>query len=205
VNNPEVREFLGSRRARITPQDAGLQPGGGGRRVPGLRREEVAVLAGVSVDYYIRLERGNLTGVSDSVLEALARALQLDEAERTHLFDLARADNDTSGAGRRPVPQARPRLGIQQLLDAMSDAPSLVRNPRLDMVAANRLGRALYSPLYTDSATPMNLARFTFLDPNAQDLFTDWDDVASTTVALLRTEAGRTPTTRTCRTWSASS
>jgi transcriptional regulator with XRE-family HTH domain len=192
-NRTDVREFLASRRARITPQDAGLWPGGN-RRVPGLRREEVAVLAGVSIDYYTRLERGNLTGVSDSVLEALARALQLDEAERTYLFDLARAANKTRNANQRRTTQPpRVRPGIQQLLDAMSDAPAFVRNAHLDIVAANRLGRALYSPLYTDPATPTNLARFTFLDPSAPDLFTDWDDVASTTVALLRTEAGRNP------------
>jgi transcriptional regulator with XRE-family HTH domain len=191
-NRNDVREFLASRRARITPQDAGLPPGGN-RRVPGLRREEVAVLAGVSVDYYTRLERGNLTGVSDSVLEALARALRLDEAERTYLCDLARAANETPNTHRRRTPPPRVRPGIQQLLDAMSDAPSFVRNASLDIVAANRLCRALYSPLYTDPAEPTNLARFTFLDRSAPDLFTDWDDVANTTVALLRTEAGRDP------------
>jgi transcriptional regulator with XRE-family HTH domain len=191
-NRTDVREFLASRRARIAPQDAGLRPGGY-RRVPGLRREEVAVLAGVSVDYYTRLERGNLTGVSESVLEALARALRLDDAERTYLFDLARAAIKTPTANRRRTTQPHVRPGIQQLLDAMSDAPAFVRNANLDIVAANRLSRALYSPLYTEPATPTNLARFTFLDPNAPDLFTDWDDVASTTVALLRSEAGRNP------------
>jgi transcriptional regulator with XRE-family HTH domain len=191
-NGNDVRDFLTSRRARITPEDAGL-PSGGNRRVLGLRREEVAVLAGVSIDYYTRLERGNLTGVSDSVLEALARALQLDEAERTYLFDLARTAKETPNANRRRTPRPRLRPGIQQLLDAMSDAPSFVRNAHLDIVAANRLGRALYSPLYTDPAKPTNLARSTFLDRSAPDLFTDWDEVANTTVALLRTEAGRNP------------
>src|SRR4051794_25648186 len=136
----EVREFLASRRARLSPRQAGLPDYGGTRRVPGLRRTEVALLAGVSPDYYVRLERGNLTGVSDSVLEAVARALQLDDAERGHLFDLARAANTRPRAQRRPPPQVR--LGIQQLLDAMTDAPAFVRNGRLDILAVNPLGRA---------------------------------------------------------------
>jgi transcriptional regulator with XRE-family HTH domain len=192
----DIRQFLATRRARISPQHAGLPVHSGNRRVPGLRREEVAVLAGVSIDYYTRLERGNLNGVSDSVLEAVARALQLDEAERAHLFDLARAANDTPAVRRRQPTQQRLRPGIQQLLDAMADAPAFVRNASLDIVAANRLCRALYSPLYTDPATRMNLARFTFLDPRATEFFPDWDDVANTTAALLRTEAGHAPLDR---------
>src|SRR6266487_2559464 len=141
----EISEFLTSRRARITPEQAGLPTyGAGPRRVPGLRREEVALLAGVSVDYYTRLERGNASGVSESVLEALARALQLDEAERAHLFDLARATHTTTRTRRRPAKQ-RVRPSVQRILDAMTAAPAFVRNGRMDILAANRLGYAFYS------------------------------------------------------------
>ena len=192
-NKDDVREFLATRRARVTPDQVGLPIHDSTRRVPGLRREEVAVLAGVSIDYYTRLERGNLTGVSDSVLEAVARALLLDEAERSHLFDLARSANNTaSPRKRRPTP-TRIRPGVQRLLDAMHDAPALVRNARLDVVAANRLGCALFAPAFADATTPANLARFTFLDEQATEFFADWDDVANATVALLRVEAGRSP------------
>ena len=191
-NSDDVREFLATRRARITPQQVGLPIHDSTRRVPGLRREEVAVLAGVSIDYYTRLERGNLTGVSDSVLEAVARALLLDEAERSHLFDLARQPT-TPPAPASADRHHRIRPGAQRLLDAMHDAPALVRNARLDVVAANPLGRALFSPAFADATTPTNLARFTFLDEQATEFFLDWDDVANATVALLRVEAGRNP------------
>ena len=126
-NRNEVRDFLATRRAKLTPEQAGLPLYGGHRRVAGLRREEVALLAGVSVDYYTRLERGNLAGASDSVLESLARALQLDEAERAHLFDLARAANATAATRRRP-PARRIRPSVQRILDAMNSAPAIVRN-----------------------------------------------------------------------------
>jgi transcriptional regulator with XRE-family HTH domain len=173
-------------------QQAGLPAYGGNRRVPGLRREEVALLAGVSVDYYIRLERGNLAGVSDGVLEALARALQLDEAEHAHLFDLARAANaGPRTRRRRPPQQIRPSL--QRILDAMTDAAAFIRNGRLDVLTANRLGYALYAPAFADPARPVNIARFQFLDPRAREFFPDWDVSVQTTVALLRTEAGRDP------------
>ena len=196
VNREDVSEFLATRRARITPHDVGLPTHGANRRVPGLRREEVAVLAGVSIDYYTRLERGNLAGVSDSVLEAVARALQLDEAERAHLLDLARTANNTSTSRRRRPSQNRVRPGMQRLLDAMTGAPTVVRNGRLDVIASNPLGRALLAPAFVDPTTPTNLARFTFIDPAARDFFVDWDDVANTTVAILRTEAGRDPADR---------
>ncbi|MBO2457971.1 helix-turn-helix transcriptional regulator [Actinomadura violacea] len=194
----EVRDFLASRRARITPRQAGLPAYGGNRRVPGLRREEVAMLAGVSVDYYIRLERGNLSGVSDSVLEALVRALQLDDAERAHLFDLARAAG-TGQRVRRPAPKVRP--GLQRMLDAMTDAPSIIRNGRMDILAANRLGRAMYWPVFQSprpsagrgGERPPNIARFQFLDPAGPGFFPDWNTAADITVALMRTEAGRDP------------
>jgi transcriptional regulator with XRE-family HTH domain len=192
-NRADVRDFLVTRRARITPQQAGLTFYGGNRRVPGLRREEVAMLAGVSADYYTRLEKGNLSGVSDSVLEAIAAALQLDEAERLHLFDLARAASTSPArAARRPSPrQVRP--GLQLILDGMTDTPAFVRNGRLDILAANALGRALYSPAFAGPARPVNLARFRFLDPAARDFYGDPADSARTTVALLRTEAGQDP------------
>lgn len=190
-NRNEIRQFLGSRRAAISPERAGLPAYGGNRRVPGLRREEVALLAGVSIDYYIRLERGNLGGVSETVLEALARALQLDEAERAHLFDLARAAG-TPARPRRPR-QQRIRPSVQFTLDAITGAPAFVRNGRLDVVGANRLGRALYSEMYLDPVRPVNHARFIFLDPHAADFYPDWNRAASDTVAILRTESGRDP------------
>jgi len=191
-NRSEVREFLASRRARITPEQAGLPVFGGTRRVLGLRREEVAMLAGVSVDYYTRLERGNLKGVSETVLDALARGLRLDDAERAHLFDLARAAGPTTARPRRRLPQ-EVRPSVQRILDAMTGAPAFVQNGRLDVLAANRLGRALYSEMYADPVRPANLARFVFFNPKSRDFFADWDRAANDTVAILRSEAGRDP------------
>jgi transcriptional regulator with XRE-family HTH domain len=187
----ETREFLTSRRAKITPDQVGLTAYGP-RRVPGLRREEVAVLAGVSVPYYTRLERGDMSGVSESVLEALARALQLDDAERAHLFDLARAAGPMAKRRRRSAPkQIRP--SVQRLLDAITGAPALVQNGRLDVLAANQLGCALYSELFRDPTRPANHARFTFLNPSSHDMYPDWERAANDGVALLRAEAGRDP------------
>jgi transcriptional regulator with XRE-family HTH domain len=186
----DISQFLTSRRAKITPQQAGL-PSYGQRRVPGLRREEVASLAGVSIDYYKRLERGDVSGASDSVLEALARALQLDDAERGHLYDLARAANPVAPKRTRPV-QQRVRPVVQRILDSMG-TPALVRNARVDYLAANALGRALYAPLFDSREQPANSARFTFLDPAADDFYADWDRVADDLVAHLRSEAGRNP------------
>jgi transcriptional regulator with XRE-family HTH domain len=190
VNRSDIREFLSSRRARISPETAGLPAYGGNRRVPGLRREEVALLAGISVDYYTRLERGNLGGVSETVLDALAGALQFDEAERAHLFDLARSANATSRARRRAAPQ-RVRPGLQRLLDSMTDAPAWIRNWRLDFLAANRLGYALHSELFADPVRPVNSARFVFLNPRSHEFFSDWERSANDIVAVLRSEAGR--------------
>ncbi|MGW0949544.1 helix-turn-helix domain-containing protein [Streptomyces sp. NPDC002623] len=190
----EIREFLSSRRAKITPEQAGLPTFGGHRRVPGLRREEVALLAGISAEYYARLERGNLRGVSESVLDAVARALRLDEAEHAHLRDLARTVHP--GAARRAPRPSRPqplRPALQRLLDAMTEAPACIFNGNLDIVATNRLGRALYDPVLTGGARPANFARFRFLDPRAADFYADLDASARTSVALLRTEAGRNP------------
>jgi transcriptional regulator with XRE-family HTH domain len=187
----EIKEFLASRRARVTPEQAGLTIYGGNRRVKGLRREETAMLAGVSVDYYVRLERGNLRGVSEQVLDALARALQLDEAERTHLFDLARAANVNAAARRRAAAQ-RVRPNVQRVLDLVA-APAWVRNARHDLLAANRLGYALYSELLTDPVSPPNNARYVFLNPRSRDFFIDWERAADDIVAMLRSEAGRNP------------
>jgi transcriptional regulator with XRE-family HTH domain len=198
-NRKELREFLISRRAKVTPQQAGLPTYGGHRRVPGLRREEVSLLAGMSVEYYTRLERGNAQGVSDSVLENLARALQLDDAERAHLFGLARRTSATP-ARRRPAQRVRP--GLQQLMDAMTDVPAFVQNGRLDVLATNALGRALYADLYDSdvvrgaAARPPHHARYTFLDRRSADFYPDWNLAARTGVALLRAEAGRNPDDR---------
>ncbi|GEK01033.1 helix-turn-helix transcriptional regulator [Streptomyces sp. ATE26] len=189
----DVREFLASRRAKITPQRAGLPAYGGNRRVPGLRREEVALLAGVSIDYYVRLERGHIAGASEEVLDAVANALQLDDAERAHLFDLARA------AARRPARRTRRPRGplpdsVLRVLRSMTDSPAFIRNGRLDILATNALGRALYAPLFPNAqARTTNIARSQFLLPGGRDFFPQWEESVNTTVALLRTEAGRAP------------
>jgi transcriptional regulator with XRE-family HTH domain len=190
----EIREFLTSRRARITPEQAGLPAfGRGNRRVKGLRREEVAMLAGVSSDYYIRLERGSLVGASDSVLDAIASALQLDDAEREHLFDLARIDNAASRRKHAPSTRQRIKPVIQQVLDAITEAAADVRNERGDIVASNRLGHALYSEIHAETVQPPNVARFTFLNPKAREFFVDWDKAATDVVAVLRATVGRHP------------
>lgn len=190
-NRSEVKEFLTTRRARITPDVAGLPAFGGNRRVPGLRREEVALLSGMSVDYYTRLERGDLSGVSDSVLDSLARALQLDDAETAHLHNLAHAAN-ASPVTRKPRKSTTTlRPSIQRLLDAITEAPAIMRNNYYDYVAANRLGRALYSPVFAEPAP--NSARFAFFNPAAHDFYPDWDKVVQEFVAAMRGDAGRNP------------
>ena len=186
----DIRDFLATRRAKLTPERAGLPVYGANRRVTGLRREEVALLAGISVEYYTRLERGNVGTVSDSVLEGIARALQLDEAERDHLFRLFRTAS-TRRPPRRTPPKRRVRPTIQRMLDLMP-MPAYIRNGRFDMLAANDLGRALYSPLYEESDRP-NSARFVFLSPAAPEFFLDFDKVQDDAVAFLRIEAGRDP------------
>ena len=198
-NRAEIRDFLASRRARITPEQAGLPAyGGGNRRVKGLRREEVALLAGVSIDYYVRMERGNLAGASDQVLHGVANALQLDDAEREHLLALARAAGP--GVSRRPrQAHAKVRPVIQQVLDAITEAPAWVRNARHDIIAMNGLARALYSPVLHSAAAgatgkrPANTARFLYLDPAAREFFIDFDRMATDAAAMLRLEAGRNP------------
>ena len=193
-NRAEVREFLTSRRAKITPGQAGL-PEVGQRRVPGLRRSEVAALAGMSVEYYAKLERGSLGGVSATVLDAIARALHLDEAERAHLFHLAHAADGTSAAmrPRRSAKQWTVRPSLQWTLDSITSAPAIVGNGRMDLLATNHLGRALYSDVYDDPSNPPNFARFAFLDSAAHRFYPDWNLAADTAVAILRTSAGRDP------------
>lgn len=188
----EVTNFLRTRRDRITPEQAGIV-GGRRRRVPGLRREEVALLTGISVEYYARMERGDLRGVSLEVLDSLARALQLDEAETNHLADLARAAGPPPRRRRsRPAEQTVMPM-LQRFLDAVTGAPMWVRDRRLDFVAANSLGRALYAPILDDVASQGNTARFTFLNPASQVFFPDWEDNADEVVATLRTYAGQDP------------
>jgi transcriptional regulator with XRE-family HTH domain len=194
-NRAEVREFLVSRRAKITPKQAGL-PDVGSRRVPGLRRGEVAALAGVSVEYYSKLERGAIGGVSASVLDALARALQPDDAERAHLFHLAHAADGTS-AGMRPRRRATkiwtPRPALRWVLESIT-APAIIRDGRMDLLATNHLGRAMHASLYdADTGDPPSFARYTFLHDDAHRFYPDWDLAADTCVAILRTEAGRDP------------
>ncbi|WP_263091913.1 helix-turn-helix domain-containing protein [Curtobacterium sp. RIT-PI-V] len=193
----EASDFLRTRRARITPDAVGLTASMTGRRVKGLRREEVATLAGVSAEYYNRMERGKLAGVSESVLYAVARALQLDESEEQHLFDLARAAN-AENALTRPAPKRTPArnrasVRVQRLLDGMSDLPAYARNGRTDIIAMNQLGAALMPGLMTDGKAPANIARYVFLDPSSQEFYADWERVARDMVAAFRIEAGRTP------------
>jgi transcriptional regulator with XRE-family HTH domain len=194
-NRREVREFLMTRRARITPDQVGL-PVSRGRRVPGLRRSEVATIAGLSVEYYARLERGQIAGASAGVLDAVARALQLDDTERAHLLDLARAADGipTSGRPRRRAagkPASRPSL--QWALESIRDAVAFVRDPHRNLLATNSLGRAFYSPVIGEGGRLPNLARFQFLDPASRDFYPDWELFAGMCVGIMRTEAGRDP------------
>jgi transcriptional regulator with XRE-family HTH domain len=191
-NRDAVKAFLSSRRAKITPEQAGLTRYSHNRRVPGLRRSEVADLAGVSVEYYAQLERGNLAGVSDSVLDALARALHLDEAEQQHLADLARVAGPAPRTRRKP-PTHQIRPSVARVLELMTDIPAFIGNGRGDVLAANPLAQALYAPMFDDPTRPANHARFAFLSPRARDFWRDWDRIATDTVAMMRTEAGRDP------------
>jgi len=194
-NHSEVREFLMSRRAKLTPEQAGL-PGGGNRRVAGLRRTEVATLAGVSVEYYAKLERGAIAGASSSVLDAVARALQLDDTERAHLFDLARAADGIPLSGRprrRTSKTAVNRPSLQWVLSTITGGIAIVCNQHQDVLAANELGRAFYSPIIGDGGRTPNLARFQFLDPASHDFYPDWDRFAEMCVAIMRARAGREP------------
>lgn len=194
-NKAEVREFLTSRRAKLTPSDVGL-PAVGQRRVAGLRRSEVATLAGVSVEYYAKLERGTIAGASASVLEAISQALRLDETERAHLLDLARAADGIPASGRRrrrASAQSAARPSLQWALEAITDGVAFVRNPAQDLLATNALGRVFYSPVIGSGGRTPNLARFQFLDPASRDFYPDWDLFAHMCVGIMRAEAGRDP------------
>ncbi len=186
----EVSDFLRTRRDRITPSQAGIL-GGTRRRVPGLRREEVAAATGISVEYYARIERGDLHGVSTEVLDALARTLLLDEAETDHLHDLAEAAGPPARRRPRPAEQPFPD-SLQRFVDAVS-VPVWVRDRRMDVVATNPLGRALYAPVLEDPAARGNTARFVFFSPASRTFFPDWEDNATGIVATLRTYAGQSP------------
>jgi transcriptional regulator with XRE-family HTH domain len=188
----EIRDFLTTRRARVSPESVGL-PAGRNRRVPGLRRSEVAALAGLSVEYYSRLERGDLGGASDQVLEALGSALRLDEAEQEHLANLAQTASRSRPARRAPRSAPRVRPSLQAVLDAVTGAAAFITNQRQDMIATNHLARALYSPMYRDPRRPVNHSRFIFLDPAATTVYPDWERAADINVAILRTESGRFP------------
>jgi transcriptional regulator with XRE-family HTH domain len=192
ANHDEVKAFLSSRRAKLSPEQVGLTGFHRNRRVPGLRRSEVADLAGVSVEYYAQLERGNLAGASDAVLDAIARALRLNEAEHQHLIDLARATGRPARARRKPPP-AQVRPGVTRILELMTDVPAFVGNGRGDILTANPLAEALYAPMFDDPVRPVNHARFVFLNPRSRDFWRDWDQVATDAVAMLRAEAGRDP------------
>lgn len=194
-NRAEVRDFLMSRRAKLTPKDAGL-PAGANRRVAGLRRAEVAVLAGVSVEYYSRIERGEIAGASSSVLDAIAQALQLNDTERAHLFDLARTADGvpvSRRTRRRPDKPAPPRPSLQWMLETITDGVAFVRDAHQDLIAINTLGRAFYAPMIGDGGRPVNMARFQFLDPASRDFYPDWELFAEMCVAVMRVEAGRDP------------
>jgi transcriptional regulator with XRE-family HTH domain len=195
-NRVEVRDFLTTRRAKITPEQAGVPLYSRRRRVPGLRREEVAQLAGVSTDYYTRLEKGNLGSASDSVLEAIARALHLDDAERAHLLDLAQAARGGAQPLRRRKQARELRPSLQHMLDAMSTVPAFINNGRLDLIGANALARAFYAEVLDSPVKPANFARYCFLDPRAREFYPNWEQAADTVAALLRTEAGRDPHSR---------
>jgi transcriptional regulator with XRE-family HTH domain len=187
--NTELRDFLRTRRARITPEEAGLPPRPGARRVPGLRREEVAMLAGVSVDYYIRLERGRNVNASESVLDAVARAMRLDDTERAHLMMLARP----SRARRRPLSPQQVPLALHRVLDAWTETPAVVLGRRMDVLVANRMARALYADFEALPRHERNMARYLFLDESARRLYADWESAARGIVAALHLYAGRHP------------
>lgn len=194
-NRDEVREFLMTRRARVSPDAAGIAAGAN-RRVAGLRRSEVASLAGVSVEYYAKLERGSIAGASGAVLDAVSRALQLSDAEHAHLLDLARNADGIPSSGRnrrRTTKTGPPRPSLQWALASITDSVAVVRDQRQDLIAFNELGRAFYSPLIGDGGRTPNFARFQFLDPAARDFYPDWDLFAEMCVAVIRAEAGRDP------------
>lgn len=189
-DNKELSDFLRSRRARVTPEQAGVTPGTS-RRVPGLRREEVALSAGLSADYYIRLERGRVANASEAVLEAVARALRLDDVERAHLFALARPQSVASVS--RPLHPRRVRPGAYALLEVLRDTPAMILDGRMDVLALNAMACAIFADFESMPICERNLARFMFLDPVARELFVEWDMAARMVVTGLHLYAGRRP------------
>lgn len=187
--NTDLREFLRSRRARVSPEEVGLPTRPGARRVPGLRREEVAQLAGMSVDYYVRLERGRNVNASESILDAVARALRLNPTERSHLFALARPSRKRP----RPMAPQRVRPGLLQVVETMTDIPVIVLGRRLDLLASNQLARAFYTDFTALPARERNMVRFIFLDEAARGLYVDWEGAARGVVASLHLYAGQNP------------
>ncbi|WNF27779.1 helix-turn-helix transcriptional regulator [Streptomyces sp. C11-1] len=185
----ELGRFLHSRRSHVTPQAAGV-PVLGRRRVPGLRREEVAELAGVSTVYYTRLEQGRATNPSDSVLDALARVLRLDATERAHLYALARPPQHRAGESLSPEAQ-RVRPEVRRLLDAVGAVPAYVLDLDMDVLAANDLALALIPGSAGVPAGTLNIARYIFLDTEARSLYPHWEQVARQTVGFLRFSAAR--------------
>ncbi|KOV53241.1 XRE family transcriptional regulator [Streptomyces sp. AS58] len=189
-DNVELSDYLRSRRARVAPDQVGVTARKG-RRVPGLRREEVALSAGLSVDYYIRLERGRVANVSEAVLDSVARALQLDDVERAHLFHLARPQSLAQASQCITLQRVRP--GAHTLLEVLCDAPAMILSGRLDVLDLNRMARAMFADFAAMPARDRNLARFTFLDPVARELHLDWNKSACMIVTGLHLYAGRYP------------
>lgn len=187
--NVQLGEFLRARRAEISPESLGLVEQGSYRRVTGLRREEVAQLAGVSTDYYTRLEQGRHLSPSESVLDAIAGVLRLDATGRKHLADLVRA----ARARPRHTERQQVRPGLLRLMETLNDHPAFVLGRRTDVLAANRLARALLADFHAMPARERNLTRWILLDPAARELYRDWRTIASEMVAILRLEAGRHP------------
>ncbi|GAA2112372.1 helix-turn-helix transcriptional regulator [Streptomyces synnematoformans] len=190
----ETADFLRGRRAALSPERAGLPADGRVRRVPGLRRDEVARLAGVSTEYYTRLEQGRGGNPSAEVVEALARALRLDASEREHLADLLLPAPHT--ARRAPQPPQRVRTGLYLMLETLGHVPAFILGRRTDVLAANHLARAVLTDFDALPATRRNLARYYLLDPEARERVGDWETIAAETVAMLRLEAGRHPRDR---------
>jgi transcriptional regulator with XRE-family HTH domain len=188
----EFGEYLRRRRAELQPADVGLTTTSF-RRVPGLRREEVAQLAGVSTDYYTRLEQGRNLSPSDTVLDAIARALNLDVAGRAHLQHLA---HPARPSPRRAGPVQRVRPAVQSMLDGWNDQPAFVLGRRGDMLATNQLARALLTDFDAVPYRERNLTKWILLDPAARELYVDWAQIASEMVAILRLDAGAHPDDR---------
>jgi transcriptional regulator with XRE-family HTH domain len=190
THSGELREFLRSRRARLSPADVDLPVRGGSRRVTGLRREELALLAGVSVDYYSRLEQGRAHNVSEQVLGAVADALRLDALERRHLFDLVKvspAPHSQSAPARPP----KARAALRMMLDALDPVPAVLHGPHLEVVAINRMGGVLIDDFDAMPPAERNMVRWMFLNPKSRHVYPDWPEIAAQMVAILRVAGGQ--------------